>query len=238
MTTVLAISPHLDDAIFSAGGTLAGLAQGGARVVVLTCFTGSVPNPTGFALACQLDKGLGPEIDYMALRRAEDEAACAIIGAKAVHLPHREAPHRGYGDVAALFGPVREDDTMADALTGDLADAIGRYRPDLLLGPLGIGDHVDHIQVRIALTRAAGGERPILWADHPYAMRAPDRQQQLHARMLTPIEQEKRIAAVSAYSSQLGIQFGGIEAARAAFAEQMRECFTTALPILSDCRDD
>ena len=39
-------------------------------VTVVTCFTRSVPDPQGFALACQLDKGLGPEVDYMALRRA------------------------------------------------------------------------------------------------------------------------------------------------------------------------
>ena len=69
MPTALALSPHLDDAAFSCGGLLASLAQAGWRVVMATLFTGSVAEPKGFALACQLDKGLGPEIDYMALRR-------------------------------------------------------------------------------------------------------------------------------------------------------------------------
>jgi hypothetical protein len=41
----------------------------GWEVTVATAFTRSVPDPQGFALACQLDKGLPPEVDYMALRR-------------------------------------------------------------------------------------------------------------------------------------------------------------------------
>ena len=81
MPAALALSPHLDDAAFSCGGTLARLARGGARVVVATPFTATVPDPTGFALACQLDKGLGAHVDYMALRRAEDVSAVEHLGA-------------------------------------------------------------------------------------------------------------------------------------------------------------
>ena len=95
MPTALAISPHLDDAVFSAGGALARYARDGWRVVVATVFTASVQNPSGFALACQMDKGLSAEIDYMALRREEDAAACRVIGAVPAWLPFPEAPHRG-----------------------------------------------------------------------------------------------------------------------------------------------
>ncbi len=73
----LFLSPHLDDVAFSCGGTLVGLAAGGWETHLATAFTASVPDPQGFALACQLDKGLGPEVDYMALRRAEDHAFAA-----------------------------------------------------------------------------------------------------------------------------------------------------------------
>jgi LmbE family N-acetylglucosaminyl deacetylase len=65
MPVALALSPHLDDAAFSCGGTLALLARRGWQVVLCTVFTASVDNPTGFALACQADKGVGPEIDYI-----------------------------------------------------------------------------------------------------------------------------------------------------------------------------
>ena len=80
MPTALALSPHLDDAAFSCGGLLASLAREGWHVVMATLFTASVADPTGFALACQLDKGLPAEVDYMALRRAEDVRAAAEAG--------------------------------------------------------------------------------------------------------------------------------------------------------------
>ncbi|MFD0936889.1 PIG-L deacetylase family protein, partial [Methylobacterium trifolii] len=112
MPVALALSPHLDDAVFSCGGTLATLADAGWRVVMATLFTASVPEPRGFALACQLDKGLGPEVDYMALRRAEDLEAAGILGVATEHLPFREAPHRGYASAQALFSETRADDAV------------------------------------------------------------------------------------------------------------------------------
>src|SRR4051794_38941259 len=117
MPTALALSPHLDDAAFSCGGTLAQLAGAGWRVVMATLLTATVPEPTGFALACQLDKGLGPEVDYMALRREEDRAAAAHLGVAPVHLALREAPHRGYGSAPELFAGTCPD----DGLVADLA---------------------------------------------------------------------------------------------------------------------
>ena len=70
--TALFVAPHLDDVVFSCGGTLAALADQGWRTVMVTAFTQSIVPAEGFALACQLDKGLAPDVDYMALRRAED----------------------------------------------------------------------------------------------------------------------------------------------------------------------
>ncbi len=105
--TALALSPHLDDAAFSCGGTLATLAGLGWHVVLATLFTRSMPDPQGFALACQLDKGLDATVDYMALRRAEDVAAAWALGIGGpVHVPLPEAPHRGYGSAKALFGGI------------------------------------------------------------------------------------------------------------------------------------
>ena len=82
MPSALALSPHLDDAAFSCGGTLAALAAEGWEVVVATLFTASVEAPTGFALACQTDKGLPADADYMAIRRAEDAEACRRLEAR------------------------------------------------------------------------------------------------------------------------------------------------------------
>lgn len=227
MTPVaLALSPHLDDAAFSCGGTLAMLARAGWRVVVATLFTASVPDPSGFALACQTDKGLGPEIDYMKLRREEDAAACRALGAEAVWLPFREAPHRRYGSAAELFGEVRADDTIGPGLTEAVASLVAELRPTLVLAPQAIGGHVDHVQLMRALGDVAA---PIAWwRDFPYVARDARPAEPFAERMGALPEhavaldgeafQAKRSACL-AYASQLGFQFGGPEGLDARLAE-------------------
>jgi LmbE family N-acetylglucosaminyl deacetylase len=223
---VLALSPHLDDAAFSCGGTLAQLAQAGWRVTVATAFTRSVPDPQGFALACQTDKGLPPDADYMALRRAEDAAAMAVLGAEPRWLDFPEAPHRGYGDARALFGEVRADDTVDAPLAVRFAALLTELRPTLLLAPQGVGGHVDHLLLIRALDRVAGGASILWWRDFPYAART-NAPQPLGARFQALPEwtldvaalTERRLHGCAAYASQLGFQFGG----RARLEERLAE---------------
>lgn len=236
MPTALALSPHLDDAAFSCGGLLASLAQDGWRIVMATLFTGSVAEPSGFALACQLDKGLGPEVDYMALRRDEDVRAAAALGiAPPVHLPFREAPHRGYGSAPELFSDTRADDGIAADLAPAMAGLIAAESPDLLLAPQAIGGHVDHVQAVRAL-RSLDPPSPILWwRDFPYTVRDAAPKEPLAALFaalaepvmrLAPDAQARKRAACAAYASQIGFQFGGAAGLDARLArEEGRERF-------------
>lgn len=211
----LALSPHLDDAAFSAGGTLARLADEGWEVVVATLFTASVPAPTGFALSCQTDKGLAPEVDYMALRRAEDAAACAVLGAQPVWLALREAPHRGYDSAAALFGPARADDPAERDAAAAMKPLLALLQPSLLLAPQAIGGHVDHVLLVRAL-HGLGVAVPVLWwRDFPYVARAAAPAMPCGALLrdlpeaALPGDSARKQAACAAYASQLGFQFGG-----------------------------
>ncbi|WP_245691990.1 PIG-L deacetylase family protein [Geodermatophilus telluris] len=212
-----AVSPHLDDAAFSVGGTLAALADAGHEVTVVTCFTRSVPDPEGFALACQLDKGLPADVDYMSLRRDEDAAAMAVLGATPLHLDLPEAPHRGYDSAADLFAGVHPHD---DAWR-DVRAALAGLPGDLWLAPQALGGHVDHLQV---LRAVAGTGRPVLWwRDSPYVLRDPAAVPgpDLPAG-LTPVElpqdHVRRADACACYTTQLGFQFGGADGMRAALA--------------------
>jgi len=210
VTTILAVSPHLDDAVFSAGALLRRLARRGCRVVVATVFTGNVAQPEGFALACQIDKGLAADIDYMALRRAEDEAACRLLGLEVRHLPLLEAPHRGYHSAPDLFAGVRDDDGIGGAVSDSLSALVAELRPSAVLGPLGIGNHADHLVVREALERLDPA-RLFWWEDWPYAVRQSDRLDRRGMRSL-PLSAEARrakAAACASYASQVGFQFGG-----------------------------
>ena len=221
--TLLALSPHLDDAVFSAGAALAARVDAGWRVSVATVFTANVARPRGFALACQLDKGLGPEVDYMALRRGEDVRACAVLGVEPIHLPLLEAPHRGYDNAAALFAPPRPDDPAADLLASTLADLLASHALDEVWAPRALGGHVDHVLVHRAVRAAAPTVELLWWTDWPYADRpAPADPEAASLEGLevreAPLAQAARAHkadACAAYASQLGYQFGGEAAMRA-----------------------
>lgn len=236
MPRALALSPHLDDAAFSCGGTLAALASEGWDVAVATLFAASVEAPTGFALACQTDKGLPADADYMAIRRAEDAEACRRLGAEPVWLPFREAPHRGYGSAPALFGPLRSDDTAHLDLAAALEPLLAERRPDLLLAPQAIGGHVDHVQTvrALHLLRPAG---PVLWwQDFPYLAKRHTHPARPFENAMSalpeearPIEVVRKRHACAAYTTQLVFQFGGTDGLALALDEAgPRESFRRA----------
>ncbi len=215
MPTALVLSPHLDDAAFSCGGTVAQLADAGWRSVMATAFTATVLPATGFALACQLDKGLGPEVDYMALRRNEDRTAADILGMADLRwLDLPEAPHRGYESAPALFGPLRPDDAVWRPLADGIRALVEELQPDLVLAPQGLGNHVDHRQMIRAVQQAAP-HHLAFYRDTPYALRDTDA---VSEHMEPGLHEcapgiaaglERKIAASCAYRSQIGFQFGG-----------------------------
>ena len=215
MPTALFLSPHLDDAVFSCGGTMAQLADAGWRSVMATAFTATVLPATGFALACQLDKGLGAEVDYMALRRDEDRGAAAILGVADLRwLDLPEAPHRGYQSAAALFDTLRDDDAVWRALADRIEALAEELQPDLVLAPQGLGNHVDHQQM-IRAVRQAAPRHLAFYRDTPYALRDTNA---VSDHMVPGLHEcapgiagglERKIAASCAYRSQIGFQFGG-----------------------------
>jgi GT2 family glycosyltransferase/LmbE family N-acetylglucosaminyl deacetylase len=217
MPKALFISPHLDDVAFSCGGTVVRLIECGWSVHVCTIFTASVANPTGFALACQTDKGLEPAVDYMRLRRAEDARFAQIVGGpRLLHLAHPEAPHRGYHSARALFAGVRPDDTIWRDVAADLCRLADAVQPDLVFAPQGLGGHVDHLQVIRALDAAGLDARAIWYRDTPYIIREPQATPPyaLPAGLVErPIAIDdvlaRKAAGGNAYASQVGFQFGG-----------------------------
>ena len=245
MPTALVLSPHLDDAVFSCGGTMAQLADSGWRVCMATAFTRSIHPARGFALACQLDKHLSPEVDYMALRRDEDRAAGSILGLHDVRwLDLPEAPHRGYGSAPALFGAMLESDRIWRPLSALIAGLLEELQPDLVLAPQGLGNHVDHRQMVRALLQEVGDTAATFYRDTPYAMKnpgalPPETLPALPPHVVTIASGlARKVEAACAYGSQIGYQFGGPEPAAAAlrsFAERegagvASECFLGIIP--------
>ncbi len=214
MPSALFLSPHLDDVVFSCGGLACLLADAGWRTVLVTAFTRSVVPAKGFALECQLDKGLPADVDYMALRRDEDRRAANVVGFDEVRwLDFPEAPHRGYHSAPALFGAVHADDPAAP-LTAAFVALAAELRPDLVAAPQGLGNHVDHQQVVAAVADSFAPDTLAFYRDTPYAIRNPA------ASALPGVPTalatfdivaalDRKIAAAQAYSTQIGFQFGG-----------------------------
>ncbi len=242
MPTALFLSPHLDDVAFSCGGTLLRLTDDPRwRVAVCTIFTASVPDPQGFALRCQTDKGIPAEVDYMALRRAEDEAYTASAEVHDTrHWDYREAPHRGYESPAELFAGVRDEDAVWQPLSDDLTKLDDEIRPDLVFAPQGLGNHADHLQTIRATLAVWPIERVVWYRDTPYAIREPAARPTGSLRLeedlfpcwvpLPSAVLDRKIVGCSLYASQIGFQFGGAVALReklTAFHE--REASTDSL---------
>ncbi len=218
MPTALFISPHLDDVAFSCAGTLLSLIKSGWNVCCCTVFTASTPNPQGFALRCQTDKGIAPEADYMELRRSEDWNWAQIAGVADVrHWQFAEAPHRGYNSPAELFDGVHEGDDIWKPIAEGLQNLVSLVDASLVFAPQGLGNHVDHLQVIAAVRDAAADDLVCWYRDTPYAIREPN-------ALLSPLLPEGlteqatllseetmacKVAGACAYESQIGFQFGG-----------------------------
>lgn len=213
MPTALFISPHLDDVAFSCGGALIKRADEGWRTILLTVFTRSVMPVSGFALACQLDKGLSAEIDYMALRRTEDIEFARLAGAaKVEHLDFREAPHRGYESAAGLFAGINAGD---DAWR-EVAEVLTNFDADEIYAPQALGDHVDHLQTARAVVHRDFAGRVLWYRDMPYASRqsvqrgsvsrAPEHEAVVDVSAML----DRKIDACAAYRTQIPFQFGDV----------------------------
>jgi LmbE family N-acetylglucosaminyl deacetylase len=165
----LVISPHLDDAVLSVGGSIAAWSAAGERVVVATVCTDGPPldavTPSMRALA-----------DYAA-RRREDADACAAVGAEVRWLGHVErAFRRPFLTTRACFTTRtlldRSEFAERAALQESLA-ALDALEPDRILVPLGVGNHVDHVVALIAATEwalARGWRDRLLFYEDFYAL--------------------------------------------------------------------
>ena len=218
MNTAMFLSPHLDDVAFSCGGLAASLADRGWRTVLVTAFTRSVHPATGFALACQLDKGLTADIDYMALRRGEDLVAADRLGLDEVlWLDLPEAPQRGYESAPALFAELLPGDGVVPVLADRFRTLKADYQPDLVLAPQGLGGHVDHRQMIAATLAAFTLDHIAFYRDTPYAIRNTDATphpgvpQQAQIRVPIADTLDRKISAAQAYASQIGFQFQGAQ---------------------------
>ncbi|REJ73208.1 MAG: PIG-L family deacetylase [Acidobacteria bacterium] len=212
--TVLALSPHLDDAVFSAGARLADVQQKGGQSLVLTLFAG---DPSRIPpLAGELHRQWRLDDDAVETRRREDRAACLELGARAEHWPLQDAIYReSLPDDPRIAQTwlfrMFADPRWVDDCTDRLRRVAERESWEQVLLPLGIGGHVDHRITRAAGERAFPPELLLYYEDYPYRRRhrkrwralwPPGRLRSAHLTVTEPLLAAK-CRAVRCYRSQL-----------------------------------
>jgi LmbE family N-acetylglucosaminyl deacetylase len=143
---LLVLSPHLDDAVFACGGMLARAAAEGKRAAVVTFYTGE---PT----LARVPARLRPFCRYE-VRKAEDARAAAALGVECawVDLVERAFRPPAVGGMRALFTTptsTAELTSLRDA-EGAIESRLDRHPQAQLLAPLGVGNHVDHVELALA----------------------------------------------------------------------------------------
>jgi LmbE family N-acetylglucosaminyl deacetylase len=220
---VLAVSPHLDDAALSAGGLLGELATGGAEVHVLTLFSGTPAEPLSLVAKGFHDNcGLPHDLTAFTLRRQEDEAALAVLGARAHRADLLDAVYRRRSDGRwlcdhnrAMFDTAEDAEELMPTVVATVEQHCQLVQPDLVLTCAGTGHHADHLLTNAAVTAVTGGRktRMLLWEDLPYAVGSPGRTD-LGKPCLLPITSDawiRKREAIALYASQTRMLWTGEE---------------------------
>jgi LmbE family N-acetylglucosaminyl deacetylase len=188
---LIVLSPHLDDAALSCGALMMRAVQH-TSVTVVTLFTESSGPPYTLSGRRYLHQmGARSAQALYQQRRSEDQAALRPFGVNCVHAGLTDAlfrrhPSPGPWPLRARLLPelahiyptyrlhvIAGQIAAADAGTlRDVCDVIQRLvsaGPCVLLAPLGVGGHVDHVLVRSA---AEGSGNPVVYySDVPYNRR-------------------------------------------------------------------
>ena len=155
MKKVLLISPHLDDAILSAGQFIAGR---GGYADVLTVFSGIPLVNAEYVTDYDKECGFNTSRDAMVVRRKEDTEALSILNARPIYTDRLDSQYKGANKVGIA-----------------LTDILRKYATkeyEMVLAPLGLL-HPDHIAVSDAVLKL-GLQNLYLWEDLPARVTHPE----------------------------------------------------------------
>jgi len=231
------VSPHLDDAAFSAGGLISYLVKR-TKVVVITAFTSAARDKHSLSALAYI-KMCGYKSNevgkFFSNRRKEDKEVFNALGVKAIHLGFLDVLWRKKKNLnlvakfSTLFvnefryiypthrlhiskGKIhKEDMPNLRRLERKLIEIVGEDKNSVVFCPVGLGKHVDHIVVREACTNSF--PNIIYWEDSPYNLYHELEKDFIKKnglkRKVFNKNQSNRKALYSAYKTQFGKLFDG-----------------------------
>lgn len=141
------LSPHYDDAVLSCAHHMMKWRREGKRILVVSVFTKN-----------QRD------------REEENRKALDVLGIEGLSLGYPDAPDRFVDPISysrIVSWPIEE--ALLDRLSQDIQGLVSRYEPELVIGPMGLGFHVDHRLTFEAFNRVQFVEK-LLYEDKPYSV--------------------------------------------------------------------
>jgi LmbE family N-acetylglucosaminyl deacetylase len=208
------LSPHLDDAVLSAGGFIHDQTKSGIAVEIWTFMAGA-PSDTEYSPFAQLlhkQWGFSSAEETVRSRREEDKTAASMIGATTVHFDFLDCIYRRDEDGGWPYYEITLPPHKIDLnLPSQIADEISpRLKPDdVLVCQLAVGSHIDHVLVRMAAELL---NRSLLYdVDVPYIFYKPEEFVPKSAGMKEKVQEVTEAGlmswkeAVLAYKSQLPV---------------------------------
>lgn len=173
----LVLSPHPDDGPLTMGATMHHLAKQGERILMITMMGGNMAgSPPDTPVVREFHGTWNVGDDPVELRRDEDRAACAVLGAEFAHLDVLDCIYRTVDEGRALYTTRHSifDTVHPDDPAVAIPDALQTYvrEADVIYAPLSIGRHVDHQIARGWAEKIAAqypDKRVLLYTDYPYA---------------------------------------------------------------------
>jgi len=157
--TILYLSPHFDDVVFSCPLHVLRHTSRGGTAVVATVFSEGDESQKGKQL-------------YKA-RKEEDQTALSILGAGQHTVGLTDAPFRAPG--FRSFSDIVLSETGADEptlreVTDKIEGLLDQFKPETIVATLGVGTHIDHLLVHEAVRKINPADTEILfYEDRPYS---------------------------------------------------------------------
>ena len=221
------LAPHLDDAALSCGGHIHQLTSDtltavGKHIIIVTIMAGDPPQDAIYSdFVRELHARWELAVNAEAVRREEDAAACAILGADFAHWSIPDCVYRMHPETGQPLYPTWEDVITAvhpaeSQLIQQLAEKLTTLPPaHRIIAPLGVGNHADHLVTRQA-AEVCFGDKVWYFEDYPYVQEdgaitavipenTPD--WQAHTYPLPPADLIAKAKAIAAYQSQVSTFF-------------------------------
>ena len=162
MVGLTILSPHRDDAVFSLAIALSRWSALGRRIRVVNFFTQTQYAPHAFSNRVATVSALRRREDYSALSSIDKRIKIESFGLL-------DAPLRLGISPTEICAPETARLQAPEEIVR-ISTCLRKYFAGLVLAPLALGDHVDHLFVRSAAVRnSVHGRRLGFYEDLPYA---------------------------------------------------------------------